>query len=54
MKIKLMLAACGLALTALAQSPVAHWKLEPGVITRGQAPETWTLDLRQHSPQAAA
>src|ERR1043166_4568794 len=52
-----LLARCFLfAALALAagESSGAPWKLEPGVTKRGQVPETWLLDLRGKTPEAAA
>ncbi len=50
------LALCGLTATWLlaAETTPPVWTLIPRVTTRGQKPETWTLDLRQKSPAAAA
>jgi len=54
MKIKSALWVCLLGVSVIAQTPAALLELKPGVSTRGQAPETWTLDLRNASPSTAA
>src|SRR3974377_412387 len=49
----LIVAAC-LAFASLEPAFAELLKLEPGVTVRGQKPETWTMDLRHQSPEAAA
>ncbi len=39
---------------ALAQGQSAPWVLKPGVVTRGERPSTWTLDLRNKTAARAA
>lgn len=51
---KLALLLCAVAIPALTRTSSPVWELRPGITARGQAPETWTLDLRKHSSQTAA
>ena len=46
-----LLSAAGLC--ARAAGSESMWELKPGVTVRGQAPQTWTLDLRQKTKAAA-
>lgn len=56
MKLKCLLVVCVVIVIAKVQAESASnlWTLTPGVTARGKSPETWQLDLRKSSPEAAA
>jgi hypothetical protein len=54
MKRACLIATTVLAALSLEPAFAELWKLEPGVTTRGKKPETWIMDLRHQTHEAAA